>query len=1036
MTSDQVLAYWHCIEFFNKFDLDNRIKDSQHAKLPSFYLPPKSASARPWEKYRANARDIYLVPFDVARINELIYGIPLPADEDNPDWQRDFELAPEGLTCFAKLHVHANGTPDFDTFSVSALPWAAGMLQRGELTRLCAQAFEASVNNLKQDLLSAWTCRADEDFNPALLAQFAAILREWAGFAPAGALDAWVEVLGDERTKRAAEVPAIPEPAPEDEEDDAPEEILILNSFYYHDLKFAAKTLLAEAPGNPLRAYLGEQAHAKIDLDSAEGQQAILASMQPRHFNEGRWPASPGMLQSLMQQFALNKMRELQPGELVSVNGPPGTGKTTLVKDLIADVIVQRAGVLASLNRAADGIAPKGEMITFGKDAAKLVPRLIPALTGFEIVVASSNNGAVENLSLELPQLSGIADELKDTLHYFQEVATKYAGTQGNLSWRPPRQPVWGLVSAALGKSKNRARFQQVFGYRSAAPSHAAGEQFLSNEKVDFPVWDEAGAMSYWHFVKTRRPAASFAQAKQRFTAAKAELAAYSATMADLHDRWKRLLAAWDGARHALGLVTRLEPDTGLHPQAAELARRLAALERRHDALALQLWPRPFRWLMRWFRKQALADWEASHTLLATAAMLQADLLAVIELQAQCGQVQLWDGQPLDTRRNQEKAFYHGERYNQLRNQLFVAAMDLHQAFFVEAAAPSTVFPLSKLLSKRVSGGDPLVLWQWLFMLVPVVSSTFASIRTQFRGVGPGSFGWLIIDEAGQATPQSAVGAILRARRVVAVGDPLQIEPVVGMPWMLTERLGEYWLGADASRYSANQHSVQTLADRAHPYGVRHPSRPDEFIGIPLVMHRRCDNPMFDIANAIAYDKRMLHAKQGGHSAHPVLGESAWWHVAGAGENGKYVPAQGELLFGKLIELYLAAGTPEIPAVYIITPFREVKAGLRELLGDPQNWSVRLGNGVVQAPRNLKELANGIGTVHTFQGKEADIVFFVLGCDDSKRGAMRWACASPNLLNVAVTRARRHCYVIGDRALWGNLNHFDVALRELNHSKH
>jgi hypothetical protein len=279
MTSDQVLAYWHCIEFFNKFDLDNRITDSTHAKLPNFYLPPKSASARPWERYRATARDIYLVPFDVARINELIYGIPLPADEDDQDRQRDVELAPEGLTCFAKLHVHANGTPDFDTFSVSALPWAAGMLQRDEWTRLCAEAFEASVSTLKQDLESAWTCRSEEHLNPALLAQFAAILQEWAGFAPAGALDAWVEVLGDERTKRAAEAPAIAEPQPEDDEDEAPEEILILNSFYYHDLKSAAKALLAGAPPNPLRAYLGEQAHAKIDLDSAEGQQAILASI-------------------------------------------------------------------------------------------------------------------------------------------------------------------------------------------------------------------------------------------------------------------------------------------------------------------------------------------------------------------------------------------------------------------------------------------------------------------------------------------------------------------------------------------------------------------------------------------------------------------------------------------------------------------------------------------------------------------------------------------------------------------------------------
>ena len=64
-----------------------------------------------------------------------------------------------------------------------------------------------------------------------------------------------------------------------------------------------------------------------------------------------------------------------------------------------------------------------------------------------------------------------------------------------------------------------------------------------------------------------------------------------------------------------------------------------------------------------------------------------------------------------------------------------------------------------------------------------------------------------------------------------------------------------------------------------------------------------------------------------------------------------------------------------------------------------------------------------VGTVHTFQGKEAPIVFLVLGADEKCTGAAKWAMGTenPNIMNVAATRAKEQFYIIGDKKLYLNL---------------
>jgi hypothetical protein len=369
--------------------------------------------------------------------------------------------------------------------------------------------------------------------------------------------------------------------------------------------------------------------------------------------------------------------------------------------------------------------------------------------------------------------------------------------------------------------------------------------------------------------------------------------------------------------------------------------------------------------------------------------------------------------------RHQEKqkaAPWLDERTARLRNDVFEAAMALHKAF-VDAAAKPIRHSLNALMDgfgSRSLGSpekDALIphLWSTLFLVVPVVSTTFASVARMFSKIDPGTLGWLLVDEAGQALPQAAIGALMRTQRAMVVGDPIQIEPVVVLPDQLTEAICQQF-GIDPLIYNAPAASAQTLADSATEYfGTFETKFGTREVGVPLLVHRRCAEPMFGLSNSIAYENLMVQAKVAKPSAiRDVLGPSRWLDVEGRGQE-KWCPQEGEFLLTKLRQLRERNCPPDF---YVVTPFVAVQDRLRELLRKSG-----LLDGWVENP--YQWVWDRIGTVHTVQGREAEAVFFVLGAPDAQqRGARGWAGGRPNLLNVATTRAKEAFYVIGNRSLW------------------
>jgi hypothetical protein len=109
-----------------------------------------------------------------------------------------------------------------------------------------------------------------------------------------------------------------------------------LNSFIVDDLGRVAGRIGQGRYGSALRAYLsGEQSGQRVDL--RRHPEVSLHAARPQAVPLGRWPANPDHPLALSQQFAVNRILDPNFGEtMFAVNGPPGTGKTTMLRDIVA----------------------------------------------------------------------------------------------------------------------------------------------------------------------------------------------------------------------------------------------------------------------------------------------------------------------------------------------------------------------------------------------------------------------------------------------------------------------------------------------------------------------------------------------------------------------------------------------------------------------------------------------------------------------------------------------------------------------------
>jgi AAA domain len=827
-----------------------------------------------------------------------------------------------------------------------------------------------------------------------------------------------------------------------------------LNSFIADDLSRVAAAAAKGRIGSALREYLRPNAELDVDgrVDVRVRLDEIRRATDPGHVPLGRWPAAADRPLALGQQLAVDEAVAMPRAgaHLFAVNGPPGTGKTTMLRDLVAALVTERAERLAALPDPLDAFVGGPE----GWETApyrRVIHCLRPELTGFELVVASSNNGAVENVTLEIPSSDAVDppwSEQARGVDYFPDLAERAmnAGrpdSEGSGSGED--QTAWALIAARLGKRRNRREFVNAVWWTprrddDQPPPPPGLRDILKSweEHPEIGSWEEAVA----EFERVRDRAAAIRDDRVRVAAAldrlaeleselqatadgeraarerveesrprREELAAASRTHGDER---QRLVEAREAERERRPWVLRIRARAGWRVRDQELGADIATADARLKEVGEELLA---------LEGEVRVHAEASAALAAAEREL-AECREVLSRYRERPGAQLpgseWRG---DREAREWQAPWTDIEWNEARTELFLAALSLHRAFVAHAAKPmrqildGTMDIVAGRAPRDLPGDAALAAWQALFLVVPVVSTTFASVSRLFGPLGSESLGWLAVDEAGQATAQNAVGALWRCKRAVIVGDPLQLEPITTIPFEAEQAIrkhygvGEEWL--------TGRGSVQSLADRLNRLGTTLSGAEQRvWVGAPLTLHRRCDPPMFELSNQIAYDGLMIGATNPAlaedfATRYPTLPQSKWIDVRSDSSQGHWIPAEGVEV--DRILAHLASIGFDFSKVMAIAPFRDVAQQLSK-----------------RAPRFRGLRA---GTIHTAQGKEADLVILVLGSDPTRDGARAWAASKPNLLNVAVSRARRRLYVVGDRDAWTGHRYFDVLADRLPYDR-
>ncbi len=252
-----------------------------------------------------------------------------------------------------------------------------------------------------------------------------------------------------------------------------------------------------------------------------------------------------------------------------------------------------------------------------------------------------------------------------------------------------------------------------------------------------------------------------------------------------------------------------------------------------------------------------------------------------------------------------------------------------------------------------------------LFDEAQVIAGTPVGLYDQ--GVDHLSFHTLVIDEAGQCIEPLAWCIFPLAKKIVLAGDHLQLPPTV--------------LSAEAARAGFNRSILEIAVQHHEPVFL-------------LDVQYRMKSTIAGFPADYFYNGRLktaVHLEETGQHISFIDTAGSGFNEE-KGRDGNSLQNEGEL---RIIRQLLTTEGFDLSKTAVISPYSGQVALAREML-----------------PAQLR-----VSTIDSFQGQEQDVVILSLvrSNEDGDIGFLK----DYRRMNVAITRAKNHLYVIGDSATIG-----------------